>query len=260
MIHWSFSFIFRQRKFDIKLIIESRKAHTSYMLRTRLQNLRFVVQTVAYMRDGRQRKASRGEQKGGREGGRIKAGQIGGGVELSPSAQHDPFQRHVGSNQRVKRNRGGRKGRRGRRREGFSLKYVDPRATLGLFSLHCAECSRRIPIRHAGRESVYIVWYKNIALFSSLSEPKRAASPVFFSLFSSAKSPRACDHHYAHPPSPLSRSLLRSLSRPPSQSPSFLASCSLPIPSLGYLLPRITYPLNESKRKRCLPPIAPSAN
>lgn len=40
------------------------------MLRTRLQNLRFVVQTVAYMRGGRQRKASRGEQEGGREGGR----------------------------------------------------------------------------------------------------------------------------------------------------------------------------------------------
>lgn len=58
---------------------------------------------------------------------------------------------------------GRQKGRRGRRREGFSLKYVDPRATLGLFSLHPAGCSGRVPVRHAGRErerereSVYIV-------------------------------------------------------------------------------------------------------
>lgn len=44
---------------------------------------------------------------------------------FSPWARHDPFQRHVGPNQRAKE--GGRH---------FSLKYMEPRATLGLSSLH----------------------------------------------------------------------------------------------------------------------------
>lgn len=44
---------------------------------------------------------------------------------LSPRARHDPFQRHVGPNQRAKE--GGRH---------FSLKYMEPRAILGLSSLH----------------------------------------------------------------------------------------------------------------------------
>lgn len=33
-------------------------------------------------------------------------------AKLSPSAQHDPFQRHVGSNQRAKKNRAGGEGGR----------------------------------------------------------------------------------------------------------------------------------------------------
>jgi len=81
MIHWSPSFIFRERKFDTKLIIKFIAKRTFCMLHTRLQNLRFVVQTIAYrMRikemEDNEKQARRGERKGG--GGRIKAGRIGG--------------------------------------------------------------------------------------------------------------------------------------------------------------------------------------
>lgn len=188
-----------------------------------------------------------GKREGKSEGGKwIRAGRW---RRARSSRLRHPFQRHVGSNQRAKKRVGRR--REGREEEGFTLKYVDPQAILGLFSLHPAGCSGRIPVRHAGRESLYIVWYKNIALFSSLSGPKRAASPALLLtlLLRSARRPRACDHHYARPPlvprsSPRSPSLilLRNL------LPSFLRLVSLPIPPpLGYLLPQITYPLNESR-------------
>lgn len=169
-------------------------------------------------------------------------------AKLSPSARHDPFQRHVGSNQRAKKSWAVEE----REGEGFTLKYVDPRAILGLFSLHPAGCSGRIPVRHAGRESVYRMIQKHRIIFLSLSGLERAASPASFLLFSSARRPRACDHHYARPPSlvPISPSFSFSSSSATSFLPS---SCSLPISPLRYLLPQITYPLNESRRKRCLP-------
>lgn len=119
-------------------------------------------------------------------------------AKLSPSARHDPFQRHVGSNQRAKKSRatGEREG------EGFTLKYVDPRAILGLFSLHPAGCSGRIPVRHAGRESVYRMIQKHRIIFLSLwTGERRSLSPASFLLFFSARRPRACDHHYTRPPS-----------------------------------------------------------
>lgn len=127
--------------------------------------------------------------------------------------------------------------------EGFTLKYVNPRAILGLFSLHPAGCSGRIPVRHAGRESVYRMIQKHRIIFLSLSLwTARSLSPASFLLFFSARRPRACDHHYTRPPSlvPIS------LPPPPSSSFSFSSSsatsflppsCSLLIPSLGYLLP-----------------------
>lgn len=98
-----------------------------------------------------------------------------------------------------------------------------------------SDSSRYIPLDAPGvyrsampAESLYIVWYKNIALFSSLSGPERAASPASFLLFSSARRPRACDHHYARPPSLVPVSPSRSPSRPPPQPPSFVLLTSHP--------------------------------
>lgn len=70
------------------------------------------------------------------------AGQIGGEAELSPSGTARP----VSETRRFKSGDEGQDAEEGRRRL-LSLKYVDPRATLGLFSLHPAGCSRRIPVR-----------------------------------------------------------------------------------------------------------------
>jgi len=60
--------------------------------------------------------------------------------------------------------------------EGFTLKYVDPRAILGLFSLHPAGCFGRIPVRHAGRESVYRMIQKHRIIFLSLWTGARSLS------------------------------------------------------------------------------------
>lgn len=90
---------------------------------------------------------------------------------FSPWARHDPFQRHVGPNQRAKE--GGRH---------FSLKYMEPRATLGLSSLH--------PGGRLGLSLlciyIYIIWYKNIALFSSsfIANALSLSCPSFSRLFS----------------------------------------------------------------------------
>lgn len=101
-------------------------------------------------------------------------------AKLSPSAWHDPFQRHVGSNQRAKKSRAMEEG--GREEEGFTLKYVDPRAILGLFSLHPAGCSGRIPVRHAGRESVYRMIQKHRIIFLSLWTGARSLSRLLLTL------------------------------------------------------------------------------
>lgn len=77
-----------------------------------------------------------------------------------------------------KRGRREREEKRERRGEaGLTLKYVDPRATLGLFSLHPAERFGRIPVRHAGRESVYRMIQKHRIIFLSLWTEARSLSP-----------------------------------------------------------------------------------
>lgn len=177
-------------------------------------------------------------------------------AKLSPSARHDPFQRHVGSNQRAKKSRAMGESEREREEEGFTLKYVDPRAILGLFSLHPAGCSGRIPVRHAGRESVYRMIQKHRIIFLSLwtGARKPLLPPPSYS-----SAPRGARGHVT-----TIMPVLLLLSRPPprclllssSSATSFLPSFVLFTSHLAVrisLLPQITYPLNESRRKRCLP-------
>lgn len=179
-------------------------------------------------------------------------------MELSPSAPHDPFQRHVGSNQRVKRIRVP-EGEAGEGEGGLLPKICGPTGNTRTL-LVTSRCDAPGVYRSAmPAESLYISYDTKTSHYFPLSLD-RDAQPLPPSSCSSP--PRSARGHVTTImlPPPLSRSLLRSSSRPPSQPPSFLASCSLPTPPSGYLLPRITYPLNESKRKPRLPPIAPPAN
>lgn len=171
-------------------------------------------------------------------------------AKLSPSARHDPFQRHVGSNQRAKKSRameeGGREG--GRRLHPKICGPTGNTRTLLVTSRWMLRAYTGPPCR----QRVCISYDTKTSHYFPLSL-ERAASPAFFLLFSSARRPRACDHHYARPPSLVPISPSRSPSHPPPQTSFLPSSCSLPIPPLGYLLPQITYPLNESRRKRCSP-------
>lgn len=84
-------------------------------------------------------------------------------------------ERKRGWRERQEREREEKRERRGE--AGLTLKYVDPRATLGLFSLHPAERFGRIPVRHAGRESVYRMIQKHRIIFLSLWTEARSLSP-----------------------------------------------------------------------------------
>lgn len=202
----------------------------------------------------------------GEEGGmrNKNAGRIAGEAELSPSGTARP----VSETRRFKS-----EGEEGQNVEGrgggkrlLSLKYVDPRATLGLFSLHPAGCSGRIPVRPE-RACVYRMIQKHRIIFLSLwtacAQPPLSRLLLIPLLF--ARSPRACDHHYAHPPSPVPWSspffvLLFSSSSAHNLLPSSFTSHSTSR-RWDILLPReLTYPLNDSKRKRRLPAITSPAN
>lgn len=121
---------------------------------------------------------------------------------------------------------------------------MDPRAILGLFSLHPAECSRHILVRHAGR--VCISYDTKTSHYFPLSLDRSAQSLPSPSYSSP---PRGARGHVTtimpvlflscpDLPLVLLLVLLRNL------LPSFVL---FPIPLLGYLLPQITYPLNETK-------------
>lgn len=118
-------------------------------------------------------------------------------------AQHDPFQRHVGSNQGAKKGRtwGGREGERKGKKASLP-KICGPTGNTRTL-LVTSRWMLRAYTGPARASPVYIVWYKNIALFSSLSGPQPPLSRLLLIPLLSAKSPRACDHHYAHPPSPV---------------------------------------------------------
>ena len=143
-------------------------------------------------------------------------------ARLSPWARHDPFQRHVGPNQRAK-------GWRERARD-FSLKYVDPRATLGLSSLHPAGRPGRI-LAPPCRQSVYRMIQKHHIIFISVHRASGCLcstlcrSVSFLAFLRGRRQGRlgACDHHYACLPTP---------SRPPPhrppQPPTIFRSLCLP--------------------------------
>lgn len=149
-------------------------------------------------------------------------------------AQHDPFQRHVGSNQGAKKGRtwGGGREREGGRRL-LSLKYVDPRATLGLFSLHPAGCSGRIPVRSEHR--LCISYDTKTSHYFPLSLDRSLLSPVSFLFLSSPRRARGHVTTIMLILLPRSRDLppsSSSFSRPPPHTTSFLPR-SLPIPHLA---------------------------
>lgn len=109
-------------------------------------------------------------------------------AKLSPSAPVSETRRFKPEGEEESRATEGREG------EGFTLKYVDPRAILGLFSLHPAGCSGRIPVRHAGRERVCISYDTKTSHYFPLSLDRSAQPlPPSFLLFSSA--PRGARGH-----------------------------------------------------------------
>lgn len=139
----------------------------------------------------RQRKASQVRGRGGWVRNK-NAGRIGGEAELSPSGTARP----VSETRRFKS--GGEEGQdvrgeRGRERRGggrrlLSLKYVDPRATLGLFSLHPAGCSGRIPVRPEHR--LCISYDTKTSHYFPLSLDRSLLSPVSFLFLSSPRRAR----------------------------------------------------------------------
>lgn len=216
------------------------------------------VKTVVYTGEQKIRKTTKSKSGRGGGGARGKREREANeswtdrwrSAKLSPSARHDPFQRHVGSNQRAKKSRTMEEGGRERLHPKICGPTGDTRTLLVtsrwmLRAYTGPPCRQRVCISYDTKTSHYFPL--------SLWIGAHSASPASFLLFSSARRPRACDHHYARPPSLVPISPPRVL-LPSSSAASFLpSSCSLPIPPLGYLRPQITYPLNESRRKRCSP-------
>lgn len=154
-------------------------------------------------------------------------------------------------------------------REGgdFTLKYVDLRAILGLFSLHPAGCSKRILVRHIGRERKKkrtrerererdcISYDTKTSHYFPLSLPlslDRSAQSLPPSSYSSP--PRGARGHVTTIMPVL---LLPSISPSSTSAISFLpSSCFTSHPAVRISpVSNYVYPLNESRRKRCLPTI-----